>query len=417
MTAARRSFPSVFELYFANRLGSARSVCDELRVPRLSLLDRYIFKSVLFTCVGAVALFAFIVIVPNIARDLLAYVLTGQLSVATFGKLVLLLLPFAITYALPMGLLTGVLLTLGRLSADSEITAMRSAGISTARIAQPVLFLAALGAAVGLYFNFDSMPRARVEYHRQLAAAIRANPLSVIVPKTFIRDFSGYVVYVNDKQGGVMKDFWLWELDADRRVTRLVHAESGRFDYDETDNALILTLTHTQVETRDAKNPENFSDAQLVGSFGQSEPIRLSLDRFFSAGGVHLKQEWLTYDELQAERARLAAQPRPADPTAAQAAARQRMKLELIYQDKFNTALAVITLALIGVPLGIKVSRRETSANFAVALGLTLSYYLMTVAVKVLDRHPEYRPDLLLWLPNLILLAFGVWLFSRIEKR
>jgi lipopolysaccharide export system permease protein len=355
--------------------------------------------------------------VPNIARDLLAYVLTGQLSVATFSKLVLLLLPFAVTYALPMGMLTGVLLTLGRLSADSEITAMRAAGIGVSRIARPVLVLAALGVGLGLYFNFDSMPRARVEYHRELAAAIRANPLSIIVAKTFIRDFPGYVVYVSEKQGGLMKDFWLWELDSDRRVKRLVHATSGRFDYDEENNALILTLTHAQVETRNAANPENFSEAQLVGSFEKSEAIRLPLDQFFGRSGVRLKQEWLTYAELNAARARLAAEPMPADPAEAKKAVKARMKLELIYHDKFNTALAVLSLALIGVPLGIKVSRRETSANFAVALGLTLAYYLMTVAVKVLDRHPEYRPDLLLWLPNLILLAFGVWLFSRIEKR
>jgi len=95
----------------------------------------------------------------------------------------------------------------------------------------------------------------------------------------------------------------------------------------------------------------------------------------------------------------------------------ERMKLELIYHDKFNTALAVLSLALIGVPLGIKVSRRETSANFAVAVGLTLTYYLMTMAVKVLDRHPEFRPDLLLWVPNIILLSVGAWLLTRIDRR
>ena len=92
------------------------------------------------------------------------------------------------------------------------------------------------------------------------------------------------------------------------------------------------------------------------------------------------------------------------------------MKLELVWQDKWNTALAVLSLALIGVPLGIRVSRRETSANFAVALLLTLGYYLLTVAVKSLDRHPEYRPDLLLWVPNLIALAIGAWLLRRVEK-
>jgi len=384
----------------------------------VNLLDRYVFKSVLFTCAGAIGLFAFIVIVPNVARDLLPYALSGQLPPATLAKLVLLLLPFAITYALPMGMLTGVLLTLGRLSADSEITAMRAAGIGVHRVARPVLYLAGLGVALGLYFNFDSMPRARVEYHEELAAAIRANPLSFIVPKTFIRDFPGYVVYVNEKQGGVMKDFWLWELDSDRRVKRLVRAASGRFDYDETDNSLVLTLTHAQVETRADRTPEDFSESPLVGSFEQSEPIRLSLDRFFGhAGGVRIKQEWLTYGKLQQERARLAALPVPADRAKAKEAARTRMKLELIYQDKFNTALAVFSLTLVGVPLGIRVSRRETSANFAVALGITLSYYLLTVAVKVLDRHPEYRPDLLLWLPNLILIGIGAWLFARVERR
>lgn len=384
----------------------------------MNLLDRYIFKSVLATCAAAVGLFAFIVIVPNIARDLLPHVLAGQVPATTFVQLVMLLLPFAITFALPMGMLTGVLLTLGRLSADSEITAMRAAGLSVTRVTRPVVLLALLGVLLGLYFNFDSMPRARVQYHQVLGAAIRSNPLSLIVPKTFIRDFQGFVVYVGSKNGPVMRDFWLWELDAERRVKRTVRAESGRFEYDEATNSLVLTLTQAQVEVRSEKHPETFNEAPMVASFEQSEPFRLSLDRFFGrASGPRVRRDWMTYAELNQERARLAAQPLPAEKTAAKEAIQDRMKLEIAYQDKFNTSLAVLSLALVGIPLGIKVSRRETSANFAVAVGLILAYYLMTVAVKVLDRHPEYRPDLLLWLPNILLLGLGIWLMSRIEKR
>ncbi len=381
----------------------------------MNLLDRYIFKSVLFTCLAAVGLFAFIVLVPNIARDLLSYVLAGQLSAAVFGKLMLLLVPLAITYALPMGLLTGVLLTLGRLTADHEITAMRAAGISVPRLTRSVLVLGLLGAAVGLYFNFESMPRARVEYHRELAEAVRTNSLSFIEEKTFLRNFPGYMVYVNEKAGSELKDFWLWELDDQKRVKRLVRAQSGHLEYDDSDNSLILTLTHAQVETRDEKNPENFADASPVVSFERSEPVRLSLNRFIKPGGVRVKQDWMTFNQLRAERVRLGARVPP--PGAEKDFARDRMKLELVYQDKFNTALAVFSLALIGVPLGIKVSRRETSANFGVALLLTLGYYLLTVAVKALDRHPEYRPDLLIWVPNLLLLALGAWLFTRIERK
>ena len=150
----------------------------------MNLLDRYIFKSVLFACAAAVGLFAFIVIVPNVARDLLNHMLAGQLPALTAAKLILLLVPIALVYALPMGILTGVLLTLGRLSADSEVTAMRAAGLSLTRLARPILVLAALSMAVALYFNFDSMPRARVAYESSFAAAIRTNPMNFIVPKT-----------------------------------------------------------------------------------------------------------------------------------------------------------------------------------------------------------------------------------------
>jgi lipopolysaccharide export system permease protein len=85
-------------------------------------------------------------------------------------------------------------------------------------------------------------------------------------------------------------------------------------------------------------------------------------------------------------------------------------------QEKFNTALAILSFALIGVPLGIKVSRRETSANLGVAVLLALGYYMLTVSVTWLDRHPVYRPDLLFWLPNAVFLILGVWLFLRIER-
>ena len=194
----------------------------------MNLLDRHIFKSVLSACTTAVALFAFVVALPNILRDLLTPLLAGQLELAAFARLVALLFPFAISFALPMGILTGVLLTLGRLSADSEITAMRAAGISVVRVARPVFVLATLCTAVALYINFESAPWARVQFHREFAEAVRTNPLGLIVPKTFIRDFRGAVLYVGAKDGNILRDIWLWDLDGESRVRRLVRAELGR---------------------------------------------------------------------------------------------------------------------------------------------------------------------------------------------
>lgn len=383
----------------------------------MNLLDRHIFKSVLFTCIGTVALFTFVLTLGNVIRDLLSHALAGQFPFLTFVRLTALWIPAMAVYALPMGMLTGVLLTLGRLSADSEITAMRASGISIARIGWPVLLLGALGASSALYVNFESMPMARVQYERELADAVRTSPLSFIVPKTFIRDFRGLVIYVAEKEGNELREIWVWELDKQQRVKRVIRAERGRIAFDEATRSIIPTLIQAKIEDRDDDNPEDFTKSPTILTAERFEEVRIPLSNYLGGqGSVRIKQEWLTYDELQAEIAKQAALPAP-PPEKRREVERGRMKLNIIVQDKFNLSLAVFSFAMIGVPLGIKVSRRETSANLGLALLLVLGFYMLTVMVKWLDGHPEYRPDLLLWVPNLLFIALGVWLFSRIDKK
>jgi lipopolysaccharide export system permease protein len=378
----------------------------------MGLLQRHIFKSVLFASTVAVGLFAFVLMVGNAVKDLLGYVVAGQLRLEMFAELVLLLLPFVVAYALPIGVLTGVLLVLGRMSAEHEITAIRAAGLSLPWVARPVLLLAALGVLVGAAINFQFMPWARVVYHTELANAVRANPLSFIVPRTFVREFPGRVLYVGEKNGTTVKDFWMWELDAQGRVKNFVRAAAGSVDFDEATDELALNLRDVRIETMNPNTPEEFAPPQAFGHFG-SFPTRLALRRLFGPVMVHRKLQWYTFPELLAEWRRLET---PAAAPDGPAQALQRMKVQMVIQDKITTAFAVFTLALIGVPLGIKVSRRETSANLGVALALAMGYYFLTVVIGWLEDRPELRPDLLMWLPNLIFLGVGLWLFWRMDR-
>jgi lipopolysaccharide export system permease protein len=383
----------------------------------VNLLDRHILRSVLATALAAVALFAFLFMAENIIRDLLAKLLTGQLPFLTFWRLVLLLVPFALSYALPLGMLTGALLTLGRLSSDSEITAMRAAGLSVPRIARPALLLGLLGALLGLRINFESMPWAKLKYETEFAAAVRANPLSYIRQKTFIREFPGYVVYIGSKDAGskdgsAVRDIWIWQLDSERRVFRFIRAESGRVDYDETANEFIVTLSNAREEEHDRRAPDDYTQSLRVSTLGEVDPVRLSLARYFGSGTVRQKLPWMTYRELKAERARLEAEP--VKPGGEWQRGREIMNVKLTIQDKINWALAVFSFTLIGVPLGIKVSRRETSANLAVAVLLALAYYLFVVIIGWLN--PWLRPDLLLLVPNIVLLSLGAWLLGRVDR-
>jgi lipopolysaccharide export system permease protein len=383
----------------------------------VNLLDRHIFRSVLATALAAVALFAFLFMAENIIRDLLAKLLTGQLPFLTFWRLVLLLIPFALSYALPLGMLTGALLTLGRLSSDSEVTAMRAAGLSVPRIARPALILGVLGVALGLRVNFESMPWAKLKYETEFAAAVRANPLSYIKQKTFIREFPGYVVYIGSKEesskdGSAVSDVWIWQLDAQRRVFRFIRAETGRVDYDQAANEFIITLSNAREEEHDRRAPDDYTQSLRVSTVGEVDPVRLSLARYFGGNTVHQKLQWMTYSELRAEKARLEIAPIKAG--GEKQHVRDVMNVSLAIQDKINWALAIFSFTLVGVPLGIKVSRKETSANLAVAVLLALAYYLFVVVVGWLN--PSYRPDILLWVPNIVLLFLGTWLLRRVDR-
>jgi len=384
----------------------------------LGLLDRHIFKNVFVSCVMAVGFFTFVVTTANALRDLLTPFLAGRLSGISALKLLLLLTPYAVTYALPMGVLCGVLLVLGRMSAESEVTAMRAAGLSLTRIARPIYILAALGSLLALAINLEYMPRSRTLYQQELLNAVRTDPMKLLVPRTFIRDFSRMVVYVGAREGDVLKDVWLWQLDREQRVIRFVKADSGVINYDDETNELIFTPPSSVIENRDPKAPENFR-TELVTATTESFQFRFPLDRLLGKKAGRNKPEWLPFAALQREIARLS---EPAGEGEDVAARGQRLlKLRMVVQDKFAMALAVLTFALVAVPLGIKVARRETSANLGIAVALALSYYFLNVAVKWLD-NPKLGPELLLWVPfllwvpNAIFLGLGLALTARVQR-
>lgn len=378
----------------------------------MNLIHRHIFLNVLLTCTASVALFGFVVMIGSAVKDLLGHVLAGQLAIETVVHLILLTIPVAVSYALPMGMLAGILLVLGRMSSDREITALRSSGLSVAWLSAPIIFLAMIGVVLTLLINFEFMPRAKVAYETELAQAVRLNPLGFITPKTFVRDFSGIVIYAGDKKDAILKDFWLWELDSQNRVKRFARADTGRVDFDEKNNKLVLTLQHAQAEVRDDKDPENFSAARGAATMDQAT-FDLPLGKLSGTDAIRVKQKWLTFAQLMREWRRLSL-PDPAVPRAERD--KQLMRVQITIQEKFAAAFSVLSFALLAIPLGIKVSRKETSANFVIGLALFMTYYFATFTVGWLDNHPALRPDLLMWLPNVGLQSIGLWLFYKVDR-
>lgn len=382
----------------------------------MRILSRYLMMSVAAAAAGGVLVFVFILITGNALRELLGLLVEGRIPLDLFGRLLWLLIPYAVSFAMPLGMLIGILMVAGRLSANLEITAMRAAGIPLQRIAAPVLLVALAGSGLTAYINAMHAPGARASYKAILNDLVRTDPLRFIVPRTFIHDFPGYVLYVADKEGDRLQGFWLWELDEEKRAVRLLRAEEGGFRFDEASDSLVLTLREGFTELRDSDDPDDLQTLQPTLSFRDAR-IRLPLGSLLGEvnrprGMDHLTAGGLLALEREArERARGAV-----DTEGAEAALREAARARYEFSKRFAMAVSVISLALFGLPLGIQVGRTETHANFALALVIALSYYLALILVGWLEGQPEWRPELLVWVPNLVAQFLGVILLVRANR-
>lgn len=255
------------------------------------------------------------------------------------------------------------------------------------------------------------MPQARTAYRATLLEAVRQDPLNFIVPRVFVRDFPGYVVYVGKRDGAELQDFWFWQLDERKRVVSMARAKSATIEFRETDSRLVLSLRDVSVEGRDRDDPENFRKPQPVGN-SDAMTVELKLEGLFRNLKLTQKLNWMTLGQLQARRAELKAKGEGANAPER----RELTRVNVVLNEKAAASCAVLALACVAVPLGIKVSRKETSANLGIAVALVLGYYFLATLAGLLERRPELRPELWVWVPPLVYAAAGAWLFRRLDR-
>ncbi len=375
----------------------------------MNLVHRHILWGLTKASLAAVALFTFVLVSGNAIREILVFLLDGRMNLAMFAELLALLLPYVISYALPMGVLMGILSVLGRMCANSEYTAYRACGISLRHLATPIWIFAFAMAGVLLVINFYYAPAARATYYTTLSHSIRANPLRFLLPKTFVKEFPGYILYADEREGNTLKNFWIWELDPHNRPVKLARAKTGTLIYNEAQDSLELELKDGFSELRNSKNPDDLKTVRPTLNFDHAK-VKLPLNRLLGGeekGGLSV----MTLPKLLQMEKTLAQQAKDGTPEIG----RQLSALRFQIQQNFSFAFAVLALAVIGVPLGIKASRKETSANLALALGLAMGYYFLIVMTSWVSRMPQLHPEILVWLPNLIFFSVGVWLIRRHE--
>ena len=368
------------------------------------LLDRHVLTETAVAGGAATGAFVFVMVAGNILNQVSSAIASGRVSGWEGLELIALLIPGVLPYALPLGLLTGVLLAFGRMGSQQELTAMKAGGLSLGRIARPALLLAAALALLSAWLNLEVAPDANTEYRRLLVGSAKDNPASVIVPGQLNRQFPGMVIRASARDGEVLRDFWLWRVDDRGRLVQTVHAREARLARAVSkagEGVLRITLTDARLDTRPA------GDQTFL------QPSSFATSGIFKDGeNFQRKLRWLTTQEL------LVAIERGWDVAAGADAAtleRGRMVAKTQLMAHLASAFSVFSLAFLAVPLAVRVGRAETFVNAAVALAIALTYYLLTSMAGYV-KDPAYRPDLLVWLPNLVVITLGWFLLRRASR-
>jgi LPS export ABC transporter permease LptG/LPS export ABC transporter permease LptF len=370
-----------------------------------------IFRYVLTETLGPtfLGLFVYTVLfVINLLFQLADLAIRKQLSPLLLGQVLALALPGMLTLTVPMSILLGVLVGMGRMSADGEIVALRSCGVSYVRILRPLLVLGLCGWLVSAVTTLVVVPEATYAQHRLNAEILLSGDLNRnIQPGVFFEEIPGVLLYAGGVDESGLRDVLLVQRSPDGSE-QITLAAWARLDQDRVAGTLTLRLhqgeTHEVVPGAPELYQRSFFEDQAV-----VRPPETALLEFAATlrGDLPRNAREMRLPDLW-RRIQLP----PGEPGSFTPHLRVRAQIEL--HRRLAIPLAALLFSLLGPPLGIVTRRGGRSAGFAVSLGVILAYWLLLSAGENLARSEVVSARLAVWLPNLALAVLGpallIWL-------
>lgn len=368
----------------------------------MKILDRYVGKGVIVTTLIGVVVLSLVLVLGKLFKELLDLLINKDVPIETLLTFMAFVLPFSLTFTLPWGFLTALLLIFGRMSADNELIALRSNGVSIPRICAPVFALAILLTGVCFWINADIAPRAEQKMTETVFDILTSNPMSLFAADEVVDEFPDRRVYVGGKDGDTLKNLIVFEIDKDQAPMKVFYAKRGHLEPDIANKRLLLKFYDARLEQRDKNDPRDIYKIQHGIVLGEGQ-FALPLDELYKEHWQDRRLESYTLPELtEYIKDRRAENLEPA-------------KVE--WNKRFSASLACLAFALVAVPLGITAHRKETSVGFALSLVIAFTYFFFIILANTFRDDPGAYPQLLIWIPNVLFITLGSIMFYRLSRR
>lgn len=377
-----------------------------------SILDRYVFREIVVSFLFSFAVFLVTGLIAGFLPLLQKGMEKGMALTLILFQVLITALPGTLVTVMPLSMTIGILLGLGRMAADNEISAIKSSGVSIVRLFPPVLMLGLLGFGLSLLCTLYLIPKGISEGRRLTREALTAQPDAGIEEHTFFDSLENLIVYVDkmDADTGILSDVFIRE-SSDPEDIRTILARKGKSFPDPDGKALVLHLRNGTILKENKRG--DFTGGLTFESYVFRYPIGET-----ELGGSRKRFEELSIPEIR-QRVESFTSPKETD-TPERLAVNEKVRriARTLITQRFTHPLACLALAVMAFPLGVINMGTSRLNNVSLGLVTIFVYYMLTLATERVVRSGLAPPELVLPLPAVLFLAGALHLIlcARAER-
>ncbi|GAB6271449.1 MAG: LPS export ABC transporter permease LptF [Smithella sp.] len=363
------------------------------------IINRYIFREIAIPFIIILFVLTFVLLMGKILQIMDLMVNKG-IRALDIGHLIVLIMPNFMLFTIPVALLVAILIAMGRLSADNEITVLKASGVSLIQLYYPVAVASLLAFVAAMVIGYFLVPQSNFATKRLLFELASQNASIGIKEKVFNADFKGLLLYADKipADGEYMEGV----LILDNRImgkTNTILAKKAFLVADPKLMIVKLRLENGSIHTV-SSDLKSYRKVDF-----KSYDINLDLSTTLaSVTDEHKSSTDMTMTELLA---------RMKNTELGDAVVRE---LAIEVHKKFSIPLSCIFFGLLALPLGITGHRAVKSRGFAVGIIIVSAYYLLRIGGEALVENGRLAPAIGVWTPNVVFALLGIYLFYMAHK-
>lgn len=365
------------------------------------LITRHVIRSTLPYVLLSLALLTAILFTQQTGRfaELALYT---DLPLSLAGEIAAALLPSVLILTIPVAVLAGVVIGFARMGSDSEIVAIRAAGVGTWSLLWPALVIGLLATGVATFLQLKEAPQAARDLRRAALQGALRKLDSPVEPRTFNTEIPGYVIYVRDgdKTQGSWGRVFIYAQQADGS-TRVVTARSGRIDSSNERSELVLS------DAVALKIPPESGQRDYVVE--RLDQLRISINTGRAALLESLSQKDLQTEELDWDELRQKTHSE---------SILERMDAERSVHRRLALSVAPLVFALFGGLLGMRMRRGGRGAGIILSIAIVVIYYLIALLGESLAKNNTVSSFTGEWMATGVMLVLSTMLlrFNGLPK-